>query len=89
MTWYDADGLMWEGSDEGVTYKSLWKSKVFWFNVLSAVVMAAGAFGFDEFEPNAEWVALVMAVINIALRLLSNQPVTVSSRKVGTRAIGN
>lgn len=87
MTWYDADGLMWEGSDAKVIYKGFWTSKTFWFNILAIVVAVAGQFGFVGFEPDAELIAVVVGIVNVLLRFLTKQPVTVNSRKVDIRAL--
>ena len=60
--------------------KSILKSKTFWFNVIALVVLVAGAFGFKnvEVDPNLESYALVIvAVVNIVLRLVTKQPVKV------------
>jgi hypothetical protein len=89
VTWYDADGLAWEGSDTGVTYTGFWKSKTFWFNVLAVVVAVAAQFGFADFEPDAELIAVIVGIVNVILRFAVKQPVTASSRKVGTRALGD
>jgi uncharacterized membrane protein len=89
MTWYDADGLAWEGSDTGVTYKGFWKSKTFWFNVLAVVVAIAGQVGFAEFEPDAELIAVIVGIVNVILRFAVKQPLTTDTRKVGTRALSD
>jgi hypothetical protein len=56
------------------------KSKTFWFNVLSIVVMFAGIFGFDSFKPDPKWLEIAGAIaglVNIIIRLVfTNQPVT-------------
>jgi len=53
------------------THKAFYQSKTFWFNALTIVVAVAMYFGFGEFRPSAETVelgAVLVAVINIALR---------------------
>jgi len=58
--------------------KSTFLSKTFWFNVLALIVLVAKPFGFADFQadPNLESYALVVVtVVNIALRLLTNKPV--------------
>lgn len=58
--------------------KPFYKSKVFWFSILSGVVAIAGLFGFANFEPSAETaqlIAIVVAIVNIVLRFLTKQPV--------------
>jgi len=69
-----------------MTYKGFWKSKTFWFNALAGVVMVANALGYADFAPDAQWIGLVAALINIGLRFAVTQPVTTDRSKVGTRA---
>lgn len=60
--------------------KSIFLSKMFWFNVLAIVVLVANQFGFAGFErdPNLESYALVVVtLINILLRLMTKQPVKI------------
>ena len=48
-----------------------YKSKQFWFNVLTVIVAVAAAFGFDDFEPDARTIViaqLAAAAVNVALR---------------------
>jgi len=62
--------------------KEWYKSKVFWFNVLALIVMLAGAFGFGEFQPDEQWVevgAVLISVINLVLRFLTQQPLARAS----------
>ena len=59
---------------EGSMSKSLFKSKIFWVNVLTAGVELSGALG-GLVPPGA--LQLATNVLNIALRLVTNQPVTV------------
>lgn len=70
-----------------VTYKGFWKSKTFWFNVLAIVVAVAGQLGYADFAADTELVAVVVGVVNVLLRFLVKQPVTVTRGKVGTRAV--
>ena len=56
--------------------KALIQSKTFWFNALSLIVAIASLFGFADFEPNpeiAKATAAIIAVVNIALRIKTNQ----------------
>jgi hypothetical protein len=55
--------------------KNWYKSKTVWFNVLAGVVMAAGYFGFGEFQPDtrvAELLGLVVSLANLYLRTKTN-----------------
>ena len=59
---------------EAAMSKSLFKSRIFWANALSAMAELSGALsGF--IPPGA--LTLATNVINIALRLVTSQPVTV------------
>lgn len=58
--------------------KEFWKSKTFWFNVLSLLVLVAGAFGFNEFEasPEVGQIALVIVtIVNLVLRFVTKEPI--------------
>jgi len=66
-------------------FKSLWTSKTFWFNVLAAIVALATVFGYKGELP-AEWetyVTMAVVIINIVLRFITKDPVTVNMSKVG------
>ena len=54
--------------------KNLIRSKIFWVNVLTAAVELSGALG-GLIPPMS--LQLVTNVLNIALRLVTSQPVTV------------
>jgi hypothetical protein len=59
--------------------KKWYLSKTVWFNVLYAIVVVAGFFGFAGFEPSPELkeVLLILGpVVNFILRLLTNKGVT-------------
>jgi hypothetical protein len=59
--------------------KALLSSKVFWFNLLAAVVAIASLFGFADFEPSGEVTeitAVIVSAVNIYLRLKTQQPIT-------------
>lgn len=51
--------------------KSILQSRTFWANILGAAAELAGILP-------ATWAAPVMMVVNIALRAVTNQPVTLS-----------
>ena len=57
--------------------KSLWRSKTFWFNAWSALLMLA-QWASGQALINQDVAALVIAVLNIALRLVTEKPVHVS-----------
>lgn len=59
--------------------KPIYQSKTFWFNILAGVVALAGLFGFAEFEPGenaAETIAIVLAAVNLILRYVTKQGVS-------------
>lgn len=56
--------------------KRFYQSKTLWFNALVLLVAVAGVFGFGEFKPSSEMIeiiSVVVAAINIVLRLVTNQ----------------
>ena len=60
--------------------KPFYQSKTFWFNVLFLVSAIAAYFGFGDFKPSGDTVELasvVVAVINIALRFVTDKSLTV------------
>lgn len=60
--------------------KPFYESKTLWFNVLFGLVALAGVFGFADFQPSentVEIVAVLVAAANIALRLVTKQPVAI------------
>ncbi len=59
---------------EATVSKNILRSKIFWVNVLTAAVELSGALT-GLLPPGA--LQLVTNVLNIALRLITNQPVTV------------
>jgi uncharacterized membrane protein len=58
--------------------KSIFSSKVLWFNVLAAIVLIAQQFGFGEFQADEQVMAFVAIVVNMALRFVTNKPLSLS-----------
>ena len=59
--------------------KPIYLSKTFWFFLLSLLVAVAGAFGFGGYQPDAqqqEIIAVVVSVVGILLRFVTNKGVT-------------
>lgn len=58
--------------------KNFLTSKTFWFNVLALVVVVSQAFGFADFQADpktAEYAAVIVTLINVALRFATTKPV--------------
>jgi len=58
--------------------KKFWQSKTFWFALLFGIVQVAGLFGFADYSPGddvQEIVNIVVAVVVIVLRFLSNKKI--------------
>lgn len=56
--------------------KPFYESKTLWFNVLALIVIVATAFGFADFEASGDIVELgsvIVAVVNIVLRFVTNK----------------
>lgn len=60
--------------------KSLWKSKTFWFNTISGVIGVVGQIQGFLPPPALPYVAAVVAVGNIVLRMITDQPVSISGK---------
>jgi hypothetical protein len=58
--------------------KPFYQSKTLVFNAVAVVVFVATAFGFADFAPDAELMALAAAVLNIVLRFVTSKPVSVA-----------
>lgn len=59
--------------------KSIFKSKTFWANTIALAASVATAMGVDIGpDVQASLVGGVMAVVNIALRFVTNKPVNIS-----------
>ena len=59
--------------------KEFYRSKTFWFGVLSVLVGVAGLFGFADFVPGDETVQIlevINGIVVIVLRFLTNQGIT-------------
>lgn len=59
-------------------FKSWYASKTVWFNVLYFVIAIAATFGWGDFQPDAETVSAVSAIValvNIVLRKLTSVPI--------------
>lgn len=66
--------------------KSLFASKTFWVNALAAVAACVQALdGQPWFDPTIQ--AAILAVVNIVLRVLTGQPVTISGGNKTTIAL--
>lgn len=58
--------------------KMWYESKTLWFNILYGVIAIAGLGGFAEFMPGedaVEIVGVLIAAINIVLRLVTNKAI--------------
>ena len=50
-----------------------YRSKTFWFNLLTIAIAVAALFGFQDFQPSSstqDIILLVVGVVNLVLRLL-------------------
>ena len=56
--------------------KPWYASKTLWFNLLAAAVFVAGYFGYSDFAPDQNLLALVAAVVNLVLRFVTRQAIT-------------
>ncbi len=59
--------------------KEFWKSKTFWFNVLSFALLVVNGFGFGSFNADprlAEYAAAAITIINVILRFMTSQPLS-------------
>ena len=56
--------------------KNIWESKTFWANVILAVLVIV-QLALDQAWIPAEWQALVVVVVNMILRLISNTGISV------------
>jgi hypothetical protein len=61
--------------------KKPWESKTIIFNILALAVIVATGFGFSDFEVSGDIVelgAVILAVVNIVLRFITNKGITLS-----------
>lgn len=56
--------------------KPFYTSKTLWFNLLAVAVFVAGSFGYADFLPDPDLLALAAAVLNLGLRFATRQPVS-------------
>jgi hypothetical protein len=61
--------------------KSIFKSKVFWFNLITIITVVAGSFGYtpdqNVVEAAGNLLLLTAPIVNIVLRYFTTKPVTV------------
>jgi len=63
--------------------KPFWASKTLWVNLLAGIAAISGAFNLDlglDQEMQAQIVVGIMAVVNFALRLVTDTPVKASNK---------
>jgi hypothetical protein len=61
--------------------KTLWVSKTFWANVLTVVAMLLGVP--EQLGVDPKYAVTALAVVNVVLRWLTGQPVTLTPQKKG------
>lgn len=59
--------------------KPFYLSKTLGFNVIAAVVFVASIFGYADFAPDPDVMALVAVVANVALRFATSKKVTLKA----------
>ena len=57
--------------------KSIFASKTFWWNVAAVVLLALNTAGAGAVHLDTQITAFVVALVNIALRYVTNTPVTI------------
>ena len=72
---YNASNRVINELEKAKMNKALWKSKTFWFNLLTA---SASFVGVIPLDPHIT--AVVVGVINIGLRLVTETPVSVTGK---------
>jgi len=56
--------------------KPIWQSKTFWVNLISLGAIIGAAYGFEiDTETQAVLATGLLAVVNIVLRLMTDQPI--------------
>lgn len=58
-----------------MTTKPFYKSKTVLFNALAVIVFVASSFGYTDFAPDPEVMALAAAVLNLVLRYVTSTPI--------------
>lgn len=61
--------------------KHILKSKTFWINLLMAIAVIIPELVDLGFNIPAKWSGLAIVVVNLILRLLTNQPVTLKKKE--------
>lgn len=65
-----------------ITAKPFWKSRIFWLNAFAIALALLGVFQasplFEDVKTQ-QGLALLLAVLNIGLRFLTDQPITTRS----------
>jgi hypothetical protein len=66
-----------------VDSKPIWQSKTFWLNALTAaagVLVVLSGMAEQIPSPYIEWIGVALAIVNIGLRLVTDQPVTITTK---------
>lgn len=60
-----------------IKMKPIWKSKTLWVNILTLAVLIGGVLSSNpQYGELAKWAALGLPIVNVLLRFVTNQPVT-------------
>lgn len=68
-----------------VAAKSIFKSKTFWFNLLTALgaILVEVSNVLPDLSMDPKWVLMGVALINIVLRYITTQPVVITKDEGG------